>query len=59
MAQQLRGLAVLTEDLGSIPSMHTTGRLMSYNSSFRESDILFWALQVPGTHMVHRHYASQ
>jgi hypothetical protein len=42
VAQWLRGLTVLTEDLGSIPSTHMEAHIYS---SVRESDFLFWPQQ--------------
>jgi hypothetical protein len=52
MAQQLRALAALPGDPGSIPST-----IMAANShgtsSYREENTLFWTLCVPGTFVVH------
>ena len=57
MAPQLRALSTLAENLGSIPSIHMVA--CNYNSSSRKSNVLFWPLWVPGTHMVHRHTYKQ
>lgn len=56
MVQWLKALVALPGVLGSIPA--PTGwftTVISYNSSSRKYDALFWLLQVPGMHMVHRH----
>ena len=58
MAQHLRALAVLTENPDPIPA--PTRRLtITYNSSSRGVDILFWLFREPGTNMVHRHKCRQ
>jgi hypothetical protein len=41
VAQQLSVLAVLAEDLGSIPSMHTAANT-GHNSNSRGCNTLFW-----------------
>jgi len=47
MAQQLQILAVLGEDLVSIPSSHAEAHLHKHFSS-RETDTVIWFLRVPG-----------
>lgn len=54
MNQHLRALAASPEALGSIAS---TDRCLQ--SSSRGYGFLFWCLQVPGTHMVHRTHAGE
>ena len=44
-------LAALAEDPGSIPSF-VWWLTTICKSSFRESDVLFWPLKTPGTHVV-------
>jgi hypothetical protein len=51
MAQKLRALVALAEDPNSVPSAHAI-----CNTTSRGSNALFWALQAPGTHTVHRKY---
>lgn len=58
MAQQLRALAALPEDLSSIPNIQMVAH-RSYNSGSRASKTLFWALQTLGTHKVHRYVFRQ
>ena len=53
-AQQFRVLAALTEDLGSVPSIHMVAGNHPL-SSFRGLSILFWLPWAPGTHTVHIH----
>jgi len=43
VAYQLRALAALAEDLGSIPSMYTAAN-SDHNSNSRGSNTLFWPL---------------
>jgi hypothetical protein len=50
MAQQLRALATVAEDPGSIPSTHLVAHNI-YNSSFKGSDALFWPLRALDTHV--------
>lgn len=54
-AQELRVLVAFPEDLGLIPNSH----IDSYNSSSRESNTLFWPLQVPGMYKLHSHTCRQ
>jgi hypothetical protein len=52
MAERLRALAALGEELDSIPSTHMASH--DCNSSFRGYDTLFclpWALHTRGTHI--------
>lgn len=51
-AQQLRALATLAEGPGSALHPHGSSQ-RSVTPSLGESDILFWLLQSPGTHMGH------
>ena len=46
MTQRLRALTVLVEDIGLVASTHAAAR-NHCNSSFRESDALFWPTQAP------------
>ena len=54
MSQWLRSLAALSEDHGSIPSAHIEAIIVC-NSSSRGSNTMFWHLQAPATHVVHRY----
>ena len=47
MAQWLKELAVLAEDLGWVPSTFIEQRAAVCNSSFWDSDICFWSPQSP------------
>lgn len=52
MAQWLKVLAVIPEDADSIPCAHMVTH--NFNSSSRESDVLFWIPQAPApTHTVY------
>lgn len=57
--QQLRALASLTEDLGSVPRTPTVCGSTVCNTDSTESDALFWLLQAPGTHGLHRRARRQ
>ena len=57
--QQLRALASLTEDLGSIPRTHTVCGSTVCSTDSTESDALFWLLQAPGTHGLQRSACRQ
>lgn len=53
VTQRLGTLAGLSgSDLGSLPSTHGAPHSVCMFSS-RRSDVLFWPLQEPGTHMVY------
>ena len=55
MAQQLRALAALKEDVCLVPSLQH-GNYNHPKLSARESDALFWLSQVlhaPGSHNIH------
>lgn len=55
MTQQLKALAALLKDPGSIPSSWQFTSVC--NSSSRESDVLFW--WASGIHVAHRHTCRQ
>jgi hypothetical protein len=60
MAQKLRGLAALAEDLSSVHSTHFVQLVTTGNCNSRESDALLWPLQVHelmGTTHTHTHKA--
>jgi hypothetical protein len=46
-------VAALAEDLGLILSTNMVAH--GHNSSPRRSDVLFWYIQAPDRHVVHRH----
>lgn len=54
MAQWLKILATLSEDLGLISSKYGWLTIVC-NSTSRGCDILFWPLRAPGMNMVHIH----
>ena len=58
MAQWLRALVALPEDLGSILAPTWWFTTICYSRA-RGCDALFWFLQVQGMHMVHRHIPRQ
>ena len=58
MAQWLRALAALLEDLGSIPSTHITA-YTACDSTSREPNPHFWPLLASGTHVVHKYTCRQ
>jgi hypothetical protein len=47
MAQQLRVLDTLTEDVGSVPGVQVDYLTTACKSSSRESEVIFWTLQIP------------
>lgn len=55
MAQKLRALVILTEDLGLVPSTHREAN----NSVLKESNALFWPLRATGMHTVHIHMQAK
>lgn len=50
----LRVLAALLKDQGSVPSNWVVEQSCS-QLRFQGSNAIYWSLQVPGMHMVHRH----
>lgn len=46
MAQWLRALPTISEDLSSVLGTHVKWLTAAYNSSSRESDFLFWTPRV-------------
>jgi hypothetical protein len=58
MAQQLRALAALPEDLDSIPNTHKVAHNYLLSSSGR-SDAFIRPLQAPDAHVVCRHTCRQ
>lgn len=53
MAQQLRALAVLAENLGLVPSTYSVAHNYVFNSSSRRANNVFWPLRVPSMRLVH------
>jgi hypothetical protein len=54
MAEGLRALAILTEQLGSIPSTHMGAHNQpSLTQGPEDPDGLFWLLQAPGIQAKH------
>lgn len=53
--QWLRALSVPASNPGSIPSTHSKQLTTIYNSSYRETSILFWSLAVIGMYVAHTH----
>lgn len=47
MTQQLRALAALVEDWGSVASTHTGKFTNTCNFSFKGSKVLFWPSRAP------------
>jgi hypothetical protein len=58
MAQWLKALAALPEDLGLIQHSHGSSCL-SLTPVLGKSNTLLWPLQVSGTHVVQRHTCKQ
>ena len=58
MTQQLEALVAPAEDPSSSPKTQWWFTTIC-NSSYRGSYALFWPLQTPAMHMVHRHTHSQ
>jgi hypothetical protein len=54
MVHWIRALAALSEDPGSIASIHMAGQTIC-NSSSKRPDTFFWLQQTPGMHIEHRH----
>lgn len=50
----VKSIGILPEDLGSVPNTCMVAHSSSHSSS-RRPNTFFWALQVPGTHVVYRH----
>lgn len=55
MAQSIRALAVLAEDLSLVPSTH----MEMQSSGSRGSGTLFWFSQAPNLHVVYIHTFRQ
>lgn len=55
MAQQFQILAVLGEDLASVPSSHAEAHLHKHSNS-GETDTVIWFLRVPGMWYTCIHY---
>ena len=56
LAQGLRALAALLEDMGSIPTAHMVA---DPGLQFQETDALFWHPQAPSTQVMCRHTCRQ